>query len=106
MKKYSLVTYLFAVMCFLTGCTNYWYQEGKTFDQCKGDYGECFSRLQEFSSLLEFGDYEFGFLENCLGQKGYRLVTEEELPFEVKRLEPNSSLHWRLQGVAGTLETP
>jgi hypothetical protein len=37
-------------------------------------------------------------------QKGYRLVKESKLPLRVKRIDPDRLLHYRLHGIAGTLE--
>ena len=106
MKKHSTLTCLLSLMCFLPGCTTYWYQEGKTFKECKRDRQECFNELQKYSTLQELGEYEFKFVENCMGQRGYRLVKEKELPFRVRREKPESSLHWKLRGLAGTLDEP
>jgi hypothetical protein len=103
MRKVSAVT-LLALMCLLTGCTEYWYQADKTFEECRQDRRECFNELNKFSSLQEFGDYEFKFLENCMGLRGYAVVKEDQLPLRVKRQEPSSSLHWRLKGIAGRIE--
>jgi hypothetical protein len=43
-------------------------------------------------------------MEDCLRQKGYTLLTEGELPLRVKREDPDQLLHYRLHGVAGTIE--
>jgi hypothetical protein len=32
---------LIAAVCVCSGCAKYYYQEGKTFEQCKRDYEEC-----------------------------------------------------------------
>jgi hypothetical protein len=49
------------------------------------------------------GNYEFEFMEDCMVQKGYRPVKESKLPLRVKREDPDQLLHWRLRGVAGTV---
>ena len=36
-------------------------------------------------------------------KKGYRIVTKDELPLDVRREAPETSLHYRAKGVAGTL---
>ena len=50
------------------------------------------------------GDYEFKFMEDCMHQKGYTLLKENELPLRVKREDPERTLHTRLHGVAGTIK--
>jgi len=95
----------FIVMApFLTGCAQYWYQEGKTFQQCQQDRRACFDELAKRTDFVGTGDYEFEFLTECMEQKGYRLVKDDELPSDAKRQRPDTSLHWRAKGVAGSLE--
>ncbi|MHC4624655.1 MAG: hypothetical protein ACYS4W_12220 [Planctomycetota bacterium] len=103
MKVLWAVTFL-ACVCVLTGCTKYWYQESQTFEECKRDRRDCFNELKKFSNLDEFGEYEFKFMEDCMTRRGYRLVTQDELPLRTKRQKPTTSLHWRLNGVAGMVE--
>jgi hypothetical protein len=92
-------------MFLFTGCSTYWYQAGKTIDECKQDRLACFEELKKYSSdWRDMGDYEFKFMEDCLRQKGYTLLTEGELPLRVKREDPDQLLHYRLHGVAGTIE--
>jgi hypothetical protein len=103
MRRLSILLLLSSVF-FLAGCSKYWYQEGKTFDECKQARGECFAELKkrtDFSNPTI--DYELEFMNDCMMKKGYREVSQDELPLDVKREEPPSSLHWRTRGVAGTL---
>lgn len=89
-------------LSFCAGCAKYWYQEGKTFAETKQDRQECFEELKKYSSnWRDMGDYEFKFMEDCMMQRGYRLVAENKLPLRVKREDPDQLLHWRLRGVAG-----
>ena len=61
--------------------------------------------LKKYSSdWTEMGSYEFDFMEECMTQRGYRLVKEKDLPFRVKREDPDQLLHYRLRGVAGALD--
>ncbi len=100
-----LTVILLASMCFLTGCAKYWYQEGKSFKECNLARQECRSELLKRSDLKNLTvQYEVKFAENCMTEKGYRLVSQDELPLDVKREEPDTSLHWRTNGVAGTLK--
>ena len=93
--------------CLLSnGCTQYWYQESKTFKECELDYRLCVEELKKYSELQDFGEYEFQFMKECMESKGYQAVTESELPIKVKRQDPEWSLHWKLKGLAGPLETP
>lgn len=103
MNKIIMVTLLLMPTFFFTGCTQYWYQEGKTIEQCRLDRQDCVNELTKFSSFQRLGNYEFDFMEDCMIKKGYRLVTENKLPVKVKREEPETSLHWRLRGIAGTV---
>ena len=104
MTKSLTVALLLVVICFFTGCTSYWYQEGKSFEECKQDHRACFEELKVYSSnWRKMGDYEFEFMEDCMEQKGYGPVNERKLPLKVKREDPDQLLHWRLRGVAGTV---
>ena len=91
-------------MVLICGCSKYWYQEGKTFGECKQDQAACFAELNKRS---DFGgmtmDYEFKFMDDCMCAKGYQEVSESELPLDARRQEPDSTLHWRARGVAGSL---
>jgi PBP1b-binding outer membrane lipoprotein LpoB len=103
MRKLNI---LFLVGCafFLAGCSTYWYQEGTTFDECKQARADCFAELKkrtDFSSPTI--EYEMAFINNCMMEKGYIEVSQNELPLDVKREEPPSSYHWRTRGIAGTL---
>lgn len=103
--KPKLMIILFAL--FFCGCAKYWYQEGKSFDECKWARTECFNELTkrtDFASLTV--DYEIKYMNECMQAKGYRDVSAKELPMDVKREEPESSLHWRTRGVAGTVVKP
>ena len=92
-------------MLLLAGCTTYWYQAGKTIDECQQDRLECFEELKKYSSdWRKMGDYEFKFMEDCMHQKGYTLLKENELPMRVKRQHPDTTMHHRLRGTAGTIE--
>ena len=87
------------------GCAKYWYQEGKSFDECKRARAECFEELKkrtDFSSPTV--EYEMKYMNECMQEKGYRQVSAKELPLDVRREEPDSSLHWRTRGLAGTVE--
>ena len=69
-----------------TGCQRkYWYQEGKTFDECKADHEDCWAELRRRSDLRYPSSYTHQFLENCMRQRGYELVTQKDLPLDVKR---------------------
>ena len=96
---------LLVILCVVAGCSTYWYQEGKSFDQCKKDRAECRAELLKRSDLKNLTvQYEVKFIKNCMAERGYRLVTQDKLPLDVKREEPDVSLHWRTNGVAGTLK--
>ena len=48
-------------------------------------------------------EYEIKFMNDCMTKKGYREASQDELPLDTKRQEPESSFHWRARGLAGTL---
>jgi hypothetical protein len=100
---------LFFLICLSAGCGKYWYQEGKTFEECKRDRQECFNELQKYSnkeapSFALGRDYVHRFVKECMEQRGYRLVTEDKLPMRVKRQDPESTPARIIHGLAGTLE--
>ena len=97
-------TLILIPMLLFAGCTTYWYQAGKTIDECKQDRLGCFEELKKYSSnWRDMEDYEFKFMEDCMRQKGYTLLKEGELPLRVKREDPDRTLNWWIHGMAGTL---
>ena len=105
MRRFIATTLVLILTVFFTGCATYWYQEGKTLNECQKDRLECFEELKKYSpGWASMGAYEFEFMEECMKQRGYRLVTEKKLPLRVKRRDPDQLLHPRLHGVAGTLD--
>ncbi|MHC4155731.1 MAG: hypothetical protein ACYST6_12520 [Planctomycetota bacterium] len=105
MKRVLGLTTLMAVaLCSLAGCTTYWYQEGKTFDECKQERLECHEEVKKYSqSQEELGRYEFKYMEDCMVRRGYRLVTTYKLHVTVKREDPNLAVPWQIHGVSGFL---
>ena len=94
-------------LLLVAGCgQKYWYQEGKTFDECKADRTACRAELRKRTDLKRVGEYERRFMEDCMQQRGYRLVSEKELPLTVKREDsdiPSEVPSARGYGVAGAL---
>jgi hypothetical protein len=92
-------------LCTIAGCSQYWYQEGKTFEQCQQAQADCFAELQKRSDLGgPTYEYEDKFMEGCMQEKGYRLVGAKELPLNIKREEGKTSMHWRARGIAGQMD--
>ena len=61
----------------LTGCAKYWYQQGQSFQQTRKDLASCQSEAIRYSDVERthgLGSYERHFVENCMHEKGYRLV--------------------------------
>jgi hypothetical protein len=108
--KNLTVWLLLGLICLSGGCAKYFYQEGKTFQECARDRADCYTELKKrlADQSQSPGDYEHKFMENCMKQKGYRLVTENNLPLDVKRQDPDKSLQGQLygyrRGIAGTLD--
>jgi len=106
MANRRIILVLAACGIFMSGCTQYWYQEGVSHKRCLKDREDCFKELQKRTDFKNTGNYEFEFMTQCMREKGYELVTKKELPMDVKRTEPETSLHWRMKGLAGTLKRP
>jgi hypothetical protein len=108
MKSYVALL-LLCWMCLFTGCAKYYYQKSKTFNECAWDRADCLFELKkrQASHSENSGGYKHKFLENCMRERGYRLVTEDELPLNVKRQDPDSGLRGYLyghrRGLAGAL---
>jgi hypothetical protein len=109
MKGFAVLL-LLGLICFFTGCTQYYYQEGKSFNECASARKDCYAELQKRladDSRSSIG-YENKFMEDCMKRKGYRLVTEDKLPLEAKRQDPDSSLKGFIygyrRGIAGALD--
>jgi len=91
-----------------TGCQRmYWYQEGKTFVECKADHEDCQAELLKRTDRRYASSYKHEFLENCMRERGYELVAEKDLPLDIAREDPQvpsevPSVH--AYGVAGTLD--
>lgn len=107
--KIFVALLLACLVCLSVGCAKYYYQEGKTFEQCAADRADCLSELKKRlgTEYQQPGSYEYEFMEDCMNRKGYRLVTENELPLDVKRQDPDTSLRGQLygyrRGIAGEL---
>lgn len=108
--KSSLVLLMFVFICLFTGCAKYYYQEGKSFNECASARKDCDAELQKrlADQSQRPGGYEHKFMEDCMAQKGYKLVTEDKLPLDAKRQDPDSSLKGFLygyrRGIAGALD--
>jgi hypothetical protein len=89
-----------------SGCAKYWYQEGKTFEQCQQDRLDCYNELRQRSDMRGSANYDFKFMEVCMEEKGYRLVSQNKLPLDAKRLGPDLTLHYRMKGIAGEVSEP
>ena len=103
MKRFLTFIILAVLLYCLTGCTQYWYQEGKTYSQCVADYQSCQEELAKYTDTnsTKIGGYETKFINECMQEKGYKAVTEDKLPLRVKRKDPPK---WYMKGIAGTLE--
>jgi hypothetical protein len=108
--KSSLVLLMLVFICLFAGCAKYYYQEGKSFNECASARKDCVAELQKRLAVQTQrpGDYEHKFMEDCMAQKGYELVTEDKLPLNAKRQDPDSSMKGFLygyrRGIAGALD--
>jgi hypothetical protein len=98
-----MFTAVLVYMFFTAGCSSkYWYQEGESFDRCQQARDECVAELKKRSDFSGTNlDYEFEYVKKCMEQKGYKLVDENKLPLNAKRNTPETSLHWKIKGIAG-----
>ena len=106
--KSLIVLLSLSLVLLLTGCGRYYYQEGKTYAECERDWASCVEDLKKHKRVLDWGAYEYGFVEDCMKRRGYKLVAERKLPLDTKRRAPDRSTigltRGRRQGVAGTLQ--
>ncbi len=90
-----------------SGCQRmYWYQEGKTFDECRADYEDCQAELLQRTDRRYASSYKHRFIDNCMQARGYDVVAEKDLPLDVAREDPivPSDVPWiHAYGVAGAL---
>lgn len=105
MNRILGIVIFMVVPLYFSGCATYWYQEGKSFEECKQDRQTCFEEMKNYSPEWEkLGKYEFELMENCMIQKGYRLVRERQLYLTVKREDPDLEVPWIIHGVSGFIE--
>jgi len=108
MRSYVLFSIVGLGLSLVAGCgQKYWYQEGKTFEECKADRAACRAELLKRTDTHQLGDYERKYMEDCMQQRGYRLVSEKELPLAAKREDsdiPGELPRARGYGVAGSLD--
>lgn len=100
------------LVCFVSGCAKYYYQEGRTLEDCRQDAKGCyadFKKVQDPEYREEVPrynivyDHEGNFLDACMDDKGYEIVTEKKLPLSVKREAPDRWVRSH-RGLAGTLD--
>ena len=108
--KNSLVLLVLVFICLFAGCAKYYYQQGKSFDECASARRDCYAELNKrlAAQTQRSGGYEHKFMEDCMAKKGYELVTEDDLPLDAKRQDPDSTLKGFLygnrRGIAGALD--
>jgi hypothetical protein len=103
---------LLAFVCLSCGCAKYYYQEGKTLTECKQDFKECCTDLRKYQDPYSEPDparynisydYEGKFLDTCMKEHGYKIVSEKKLPLKVKREDPDRWMT-KTRGLAGKLD--
>lgn len=107
-----VIAVMLASAWMLAGCANkYYYQEGKTIEECQQCYKQCaakFRKLEDPNAPEELGrfnisyNYEGKFMDACMLEKGYDVVSENRLPLDIKR-ETFDQWERSKRGLAGTL---
>ena len=92
-KRYVYLCSILAVFV-LSGCAEYWYQEDKSFEDCRSDLRQCYRELKKYADMDIIGSYEMDFMKDCMREKGYELVGEGKLPYNVKRQDPETDTFW------------
>jgi hypothetical protein len=95
---------LATAVLLLGGCAKYWYQEGKSFEECRKDLAASQAEAIRYSDVGRtngIGSYEGKFVHESMEKKGYQLVGESKLPVRVKR---ESSPVFGIPGIAGTID--
>ena len=106
MKPWILLLIASAVLFLSGGCVQFWYQEDKTFEQARKDKIDCMEEMKKRTDFTNTGyGYETKFMENCMKEKGYKLVTEDKLPLDAKRDTKDSIKYWGALGIAGRLDS-
>ncbi len=106
MKIATVILLVCVSLLFATGCGSYWYQNGKSYEECKQDIKQCLTELrkyQDLSSSYSSTFYAETFEKNCMQGKGYILYSEDKLPLRVKRQTLSGALS-SSYGIAGSLE--
>ena len=104
MKNILYVSTFCTLILFFSGCAKYWYRQDTSFQQCQQDRKACLDALLQRSDMSYVTDYEIKFMKTCMQEKGYELVGKSKLPMDVRRQEPETSLHWRMNGIAGSVD--
>ncbi|MEN6333522.1 MAG: hypothetical protein ABFE01_04630 [Phycisphaerales bacterium] len=102
--RLAVVGALLLALCLLEGCAKYWYQEGKSFKQTSDDLAACQREAAKYSDVDRthgIDSYDGKFVRQCMEERGYDLVAENELPLRVKRESPPVL---GMPGVAGTID--
>ena len=108
MKKFWRFPTIIVGLALAVGCQpRYWYREDRTISQVKADQADCRAELLKRTDRHHVSDYERRFMEDCMRQRGYRLMRDSDLPLDVRREEPNvvTAVPWnRFYGMAGSLD--
>ena len=106
MKIVTVILLVCLSLLFASGCASYWYQNGKSYEECREDIKECLTELrkyQDLNSSYSSTFYAENFEKNCMQNKGYILYSEDKLPLRAKRQTLSGRLSSRY-GIAGRLE--
>ena len=100
MRLTATALLLVTVLVLLSGCSEYWYQEGKSFEECQRDLEASQAEAFRYSNGGT-NRYESEFVRASMEKKGYELLKKKELPVGTRR---ENSPVLGVPGAAGAFE--
>lgn len=100
MKLTAIALLLASALLLLGGCSQYWYQEGKSFEECQRDLEAAHAEAFRYSSRGS-NRYESGFVREAMEARGYELVKRRDLPPDTYW---EDTCVFGVPGAAGTVE--
>jgi len=93
MKK--LLVILVLVFVGVGGCGTYWYQPGKTLEQCLQDSKECAYDANKHG--FDYFDCD-SLYRQCMEVRGYQQFLKEHLPMGIRTYQIDMLAGWNVAG--------